>query len=149
MCLCWCEFEPYLECENTSRINVRLQYVWRELRGNLHPQVLLYAPHEGKNTELTTSDDYLCRADVCFRCELQDAPWRNQITRVHMNHNRGSSRDLSSHKKEFWHEILCWEKWLKCKYFSIFPIMAGTSKIFLTGKWKGVWRTWVVSMLND
>ncbi len=45
---CLCEFEPYLKCENTSRINVRLQYVWKELRGNLHPQVLLYTPHEGK-----------------------------------------------------------------------------------------------------
>ncbi len=57
--MCLCEFEPYLKCENTSRINVRLQYVWRELRGNLHPQVLLHTTHEGKNTELTAADDYL------------------------------------------------------------------------------------------
>lgn len=55
MCLCVCEFEPYLKCENASGINVRLQYVWRELRGNLHPRVLLYAPH----VEPTAGDDYL------------------------------------------------------------------------------------------
>lgn len=30
-----------------------------ELRGNLHPRVVLYTPHEGKNTELTAADDYL------------------------------------------------------------------------------------------
>lgn len=51
--MCLCECEPYLKCENTSRINVRLQYVWRELRGNLHLLVLLDTPHEGKKKLLS------------------------------------------------------------------------------------------------
>lgn len=63
MCLCVrvyvCVFETYLKCENTSQINVRLQYVRRELRGNLHPRVLLLTPHEVRNTKLTAADEYL------------------------------------------------------------------------------------------
>lgn len=46
----------YPKCENMSRINVRLLYVWGELKGNLPPEGL-YALARAK-TDLTAPEDY-------------------------------------------------------------------------------------------
>lgn len=48
----------YSKCENMSRINVRLLYVWGELRGNLPPEGLSLHPMERAKTELTAPEDY-------------------------------------------------------------------------------------------
>lgn len=99
--MCLCEYGPYLKRENTSRINVRLQYAWRELRGNLKS---CSAPHIKAKVRSRQPMMTICLCRRMFRCKLHDPPRRNQIRAIfHMNQNKGSSSNLiCSHEKELW-----------------------------------------------
>lgn len=70
VCVC-ASFEPYLKCENTSRINVRLQYVWRDLIFILKSSS---PPHMEANILSWQPLMSICPCWRVFRCKLRDPP---------------------------------------------------------------------------